>query len=146
MQYSYQTLIEFMETQIPFNRLIGLKVEHIERGKVVLKVPFFSQAIGDPFRPALHGGLLSTLADTAGGLAVFTQVQDHQVVSTLDLRIDYLRPGQINCDLFGSSKVLRLGKRVGVTQTTLYHNDIDQPVAIATAAYTVVESKGLEQV
>ena len=134
-----------METQIPFNRFVGLKVEDLERGQALLKIPFFPQAIGDPFRPALHGGLLSMLADTAGGLAVFTQIQDDQVVSTLDLRIDYLRPGQIKCDLFGSAKVLRLGKRIGVTQTTLYHHNQDLPIATAIAAYNIVDSKGLGQ-
>ena len=141
MKYSYEQLIHLMEDQIPFNRFLGVKVDSISRGHTLLKIPFFPQAIGDPFRPALHGGLISMLADTAGGLAIFTKVEDTQVVSTLDLRIDYLRPGQINHDLFASSEVVRMGNRFGVVHTVIYQQDPTQPVATSTGVYTIVESK-----
>ena len=59
-----------------------------------LQLPYRAELIGDASRPALHGGVISTLIDVAGGFAVWTQlagVEDR--VSTIDLRVDYLAPG-----------------------------------------------------
>ena len=79
-------------------------------------MPFTDEWIGDPNRPALHGGLLSTIADAAGGLAVFSRLPDlSDRASTVDLRVDYLRPGLLE-DLYCDAEVLRLGNRVAVTE------------------------------
>jgi uncharacterized protein (TIGR00369 family) len=134
-------LTQFMEQSIPFNRLLGMKVDHMAAGEVILRIPSRPELIGDPFRPALHGGVTSALADTAGGLAVFTQIQSDQTTSTVDLRVDYLRPGETTMDLLAKSKVIRLGNRVAATQTVVYQDDIDNPVAVATGVYNVIAVK-----
>jgi uncharacterized protein (TIGR00369 family) len=132
------TLTEFMENEIPFNRLLGMKVDHMAAGEVILRIPSRPELIGDPFRPALHGGVTSALADTAGGLAVFTRIQRDQTTSTVDLRVDYLRPGETTMDLLAKSTVIRLGNRVAAAQTVVYQDDIDNPVAVATGVYNVI--------
>jgi uncharacterized protein (TIGR00369 family) len=139
--YTEKTLIEFMESGIPFNRHLGMKVDHMAPGEVIIRIPTRPELIGDPFRPALHGGVTSALADTAGGLAVFTKIQSDQTCSTVDLRVDYLRPGETTMDLRAKSEVIRLGNRVAATQTVVYQDDIDKPVAIATAVYNIIEVK-----
>jgi acyl-coenzyme A thioesterase PaaI-like protein len=59
----------------------------------------------------------------------------------VDLRVDYLRPGNVDIDLFAQSKVLRIGNRVAATHTVLYQNDIDKPIATASAVYNLVTEK-----
>ena len=137
------TLTEFMENEIPFNRLLGMKVDHMAAGEVILRIPSRPELIGDPFRPALHGGVTSALADTAGGLAVFTRIQRDQTTSTVDLRVDYLRPGETTMDLLAKSTVIRLGNRVAAAQTVVYQDDIENPVAVATGVYNVIAVKEL---
>ena len=111
-----QQLVEFFEQNIPFNRHLGVSVTEISEGKCTIRVPFTEEWIGDPNRPALHGGLLSTIADAAGGLAVFSRLPDlSDRASTVDLRVDYLRPGLLE-DLYCDAEVLRLGNRVAVTE------------------------------
>src|SRR5690606_14984827 len=85
-------IIAFMEEQIPFNRLLGIRCEALDDGVAVLRLPFRDVLIGDSSRPALHGGVLSTLVDTAGGAAAFTTLETSQVVATIDMLVDYLRP------------------------------------------------------
>ena len=55
---------------------------------------FKPEFIGDPNREALHGGVLSTLIDTTGGLCCWSTLRhQNDRVSTIDLRIDYLLKG-----------------------------------------------------
>src|SRR3954469_9675135 len=69
-------LARFMRESIPFNAVLGVRVITLEKGWARLEVPFRPELIGDPMRPALHGGVLSALADTAGGAAVWTDLDD----------------------------------------------------------------------
>lgn len=108
----------FIEENIPFNRFLGFRALELRRGFASLLMPFREEFVGDPFRPALHGGTLSALADTAGGAAVFTATEMGSRVSTIDLRIDYLRPGR-PADVVAEATLIRLGNRVGVTRIML---------------------------
>ena len=56
------------EQLIPFNRYLGMKARKVEEGLVELEVPFRKEFIGNPALPALHGGVVSALLDTAGVL------------------------------------------------------------------------------
>ena len=134
-------LIAFFEEQIPFNAHLGMQVDVLEEGRCVLRVPYRDHLVGDPFRPALHGGVISTLADTAGGLAVFSQL-DHTTsrVSTVDLRVDYLRPGRAE-DLRCVAEVLRAGNKVAVTKMEVVQGE-GYLVADGRAVYNVVHKGG----
>jgi uncharacterized protein (TIGR00369 family) len=126
-----EELARFMEQGIPFNKVLGLKLRSLEKGRALLEVPFRDELVGDPFRPALHGGVLSALADTAGGAAVWGSVPDPRSrVSTIDLRLDYLRPARLEAVL-ADARVVRLGNRVGVVDMRLFHES-DEAVTIAT--------------
>ena len=118
---SPERLKHLMEEAIPFNRLLGVRLAHLERGKARLEVPFREELVGDPLRPALHGGVLSALADAAGGAAVWASVDDERArISTIDLRIDYLRPARLEL-IVAEASVVRLGNRVGVVDVRLFH-------------------------
>lgn len=128
---------ELFLTRIPFNRVLGIEIVQLSPGEALFSVPFRPELIGDPDRPALHGGVLSAVADTCGGCAVWTAVGEDDRVSTIDLRVDYLRPGQPE-ELRCVGRVLRLGNRVGVAQITLFHPSAeDTPIAEAKGVYSV---------
>ena len=58
-------VLRLMWEQAPFNRLLGLKGESLEPGHAVITLPVREDFVGDPRRPALHGGVVSALIDTA---------------------------------------------------------------------------------
>ena len=123
--------------KIPFNRVLGIEILELSPGKALFSVPFRSQLIGDPIREALHGGVISAVADTCGGCAVWSAVRDEDRVSTIDLRVDYLRPGRPE-ELRCRGEVLRLGNRVGVAHMSLFHpSSPDECVAEAKGVYSV---------
>jgi uncharacterized protein (TIGR00369 family) len=138
----YEALKHFMETGIPFNRVLGLRVITLEKGHARLEVPFRDELVGDPFRPALHGGVLSALADTAGGAAVWSGVGDIRArVSTIDLRVDYLRPARLEA-IVADARVVRVGNRVGVVDVALFHPTAEHEVfATCKAVYNVSPPK-----
>ena len=136
-------LADFMERGIPFNRHLGMKVASLSVGACRLELPFDEVLVGDPTRPALHGGVISTLADTAGGLACFSTLESAEDrVSTVDLRVDYLRPAPPQT-LWCAAHVVRAGNRVAVTRMEVFAgegepNERSEPVATATGVYNVV--------
>jgi len=107
-----QEVLREMEQSSPFNRLLGIKGEWVEPGRGVLVLPVRPDFVGDPRRPALHGGVLSALIDTAGGLAAWSALDGHESVSTVDLRVDYLEPAGLGGPLRAEAELVRKGNRV----------------------------------
>ncbi len=135
----YAGLRRFFEEEIRFNRFLGMRVEALEEGYARLRVPFSEELVGDPFRPSLHGGVVSSLADTAGGIAAFTCVRPGDRLSTVDLRVDYLRPAALE-DLVAEGRVLRIGNRVAVADIVVHQGDPDRHVATGKGVYNVKRS------
>ena len=128
---------EFFSQSIPFNRFLGIQLVSLEHGVATLKLPFKPELVGDPFRPALHGGVIATMLDTAGGASVFSAVALGDKVSTVDLRVDYLRPGRLE-DLWAEARVRRVGNRMGVASIRAYHASApDESVAEAMGVYNI---------
>ena len=115
-----QPMAHFVERGVPFNKHLGIQVEFLKPGHCVLRVPFQDTWIGDPTRPALHGGVMASVVDAGSGAATFTKLENvADRISTVDLRIDYLGPAP-SADLFAESTVLRMGNRVAVCRTEVY--------------------------
>ena len=112
---------------------------HEYQGKQLLKAAGIKLA---------SGGVVSTMLDIAGGLAVFhilrkdmkeqpleEQVKRLNMVKTIDMRVDFLRPPKGN-EFTGTASILRRGNKVAVTRMEL-HNDDDKLIAVGTGTYTV---------
>lgn len=111
-RFSPEELLRIMEEHVPFNRLLGIRGESISPGRGVLVLPVRPDLIGDPRRPALHGGVLSALIDTAGGVAAWSALSAEETVSTVDLRVDYLEPAGLGGPLRAEAELIRKGNRV----------------------------------
>jgi uncharacterized protein (TIGR00369 family) len=130
-------LLAQIDRMIPFNVFLGIHVTEASDGFVRLELPFRQEFIGDPWRPALHGGTISTLIDTAGGFAVWTQISIEDRVSTIDLRVDYLAPAAPE-NLIAEARVVRVGNRVGVTDIKCIQPSApERVVATGKAVYNI---------
>jgi len=96
----------------------------------------------------LHGGVISAGLDAMGGLAVMAAIGARHMdepplqrlhrfakLGTIDLRIDYLRPGT-GAWFEATAEVTRLGGRIGSTQMRLV-NDAGALIATGAAAYVI---------
>jgi uncharacterized protein (TIGR00369 family) len=136
-------LRQLMEEIIPFNVHVGVRVSEVDRGRVRLEVPFRPELIGDPMRQAVHGGVISMLADTAGGAAIWSTLDEPRArISTIDIRVDYLRPGRRET-IVAEATVVRLGKRVAVVDTRLFHPSAPtESIATGKGVYNIAYPKG----
>jgi uncharacterized protein (TIGR00369 family) len=126
------------EELIPFNRFLGVRVVALEPGRVEMEIPFRDELVGDPVKPALHGGLIATLADTAGGIAIWGALDNPVArVSTVDIRIDYLRPGRLE-PLLAEAVAVRVGRTVAVADIRVFHDSArEAPVATGKGVYSI---------
>jgi uncharacterized protein (TIGR00369 family) len=133
------------EQGVPFNSVLGLKVESMDASAPKLRFDMRPELIGNPRRQILHGGVISAVLDVAAGfaihLAVLKQRTEHAqeahipTIGTIDLRVDYLRPGRGNY-FIATGRVVRLGNRVAVAHMDLV-NDSGEQIATGGAAYMV---------
>ncbi|MBN2800341.1 MAG: hotdog fold thioesterase [Deltaproteobacteria bacterium] len=133
-------VIRFFEESLPFNKHLGMKVVEVGDGICKVQIPFQEHLVGDPSRPALHGGVISALADTAGGLAaaLFAGVSlPEDRLSTVDLRVDYLRPALLE-RLCCEARLVRSGNRVAVAAMVIHQRDGTRVVAEARGVYSLV--------
>jgi uncharacterized protein (TIGR00369 family) len=137
-----EVLRQVMEEVIPFNRFLGVKLAATRKGFARLEIPFRDELVGDPMRPALHGGVLSALGDAAGGAAVWAGMDDDNArISTIDLRIDYLRPARLTT-LVAEANLVRLGNRVGVADVRIFNADTEgDTVATVKGVYNITIKK-----
>ena len=133
------------EQMIPFNRVLGLKIDSLDSKTPRLRFDMRPELVGNPVRQILHGGVISATLDVVGGLAIAlaslakkaeeTPARQFPNIGTIDLRIDYLRPGRGKF-FIASGRVVRLGGRVAVAHMELV-NDTGDQIATGSAAYIV---------
>lgn len=140
-------LIDLIERKIVFNQVLGLRVQQL-RPNLVLRFEMRQDLVGHYHYGRLHGGVISATLDALGGLSLIVALAEKHVhesaeqtmlrfikLGTIDLRVDYLRPG-LGRWFDASGEIMRLGGRVGTTQMRL-HNDEGVLIATAAGAYIV---------
>ncbi len=133
---------------LPFNRLLGLTVSHINGDGAGFNFDMNETLVGNIVHGMLHGGVIATVLDATGGLTATAstmtrlagaskediQMKIHKI-GTIDLRVDYLRPGKgTHFKSFGS--VMRTGNKVSVTRMELMNQD-NILIAVGTGTYIV---------
>ncbi|TLX63293.1 thioesterase family protein [Stutzerimonas nosocomialis] len=132
--------------RIPFNRNLGIELDEVSSERVVMHLPMKPELIGNFVQGILHGGVIASLLDVVGGaMALVGAFEKHRHLSTeerlaslsrlgtIDLRIDYLRPGRGE-RFSASAALLRSGNKVAVVRSEL-HNEKGVLVAVGTGTY-----------
>lgn len=128
---------DIIENVIPLHKLLNFKLIDIKDGYAKMMVPAQEALVGDPRTQALHGGVIATIMDSVGGAAgMTTLLSTDDKISTIDIRVDYLRPGQTK-DLFVEGEIVRSGNRILVTRMIAYHDNKDELVAEGKGVYNV---------
>ncbi|MFB6270878.1 MAG: PaaI family thioesterase [Halobacterium sp.] len=115
---------------MPFADYLGIEVTEVLDGHAEGRVTVTEELSWHAEDVKAHGGVTFTLADTVGGAALVSLVD--QPVPTVDMRIDYLAVGA--GDLRAEGDVVRCGSDVGVVDVEVYDEDGEQ-VADARGVY-----------
>jgi uncharacterized protein (TIGR00369 family) len=125
-------LKKIFEEMISFNRVLGLKIHDLGPARVRARIQMKPELVGHFSYNRIHGGVISAGLDAMGGLAVMAAIGARHMdeaplqrlrrfanLGTIDLRVDYLRPG-IGEYFDLQAEVLRLGSRVASTRMEFF--------------------------
>ncbi|WP_144392391.1 thioesterase family protein [Pleionea sediminis] len=134
--------------KIPFNKLIGLRIKQCEREICSVEFDNKPELVGNFVQGILHGGVIASSIDVAGGIMAAIGLmqknpETHQQelldkiakLGTIDLRIDYVRPGRGSV-FEATAKILRAGNKVAVVRMEL-HNEEGILIALGTGTYLI---------
>lgn len=116
---------------------LGIDLVSIDPGKVLMKVDWRPELVGNPDTGVIHGGVITTLLDTVAGLVTYTQVPKGSSIATLDIRIDYLKPAMPRQPIFGEGEVYRLTQSVAFIKASAYQDEPDNAIANCLATFMV---------
>ena len=120
---------------IPHQRAIGFELVELGSDFAVGRVPYRDSLVGNPTSGVVHGGIVTTLLDTVGGMAALARQGAFVVMATLDLRIDYLRPSTPREDLVARVECYKLTRNVAFTRGFAFNEAPEDPLASMTATY-----------
>lgn len=119
---------------IPFNSYLGLRLVRLHADGVT---------IGCNVRPelrnrsgVLHGGVSATLADVAVGVALTRHFGRPRAATTVELKINYLRP-VAEGEVTARSHLLRVGKNLCTARVDVFDHR-RQPAAVALVTYMIL--------
>lgn len=143
-----QLIGEIFVYHMPFNQALGLTLDTLAADYAEIGFSNKSMLVGNAAQRILHGGVIASVLDVAAGLVcVSSSLTRQQEISeadlrqklskmgTIDLRVDYLRPGRGE-RFIASSRLLRAGNKVAVARVEL-HNENGLYIATATATYLI---------
>jgi uncharacterized protein (TIGR00369 family) len=141
-------LKDIFERKIVFNTVLGLQITHLSPERVTARIDMRHELVGHYAYNRVHGGVISAGLDAMGGLAVMAAIGARHMdeppeqrlhrfakLGTIDLRIDYLRPG-IGEYFELQAEVLRLGSRVASTRMG-FHGPDGKLLSTGAGAYIV---------
>jgi uncharacterized protein (TIGR00369 family) len=141
-------LKEIYERGMPFHRLLKVQITTFTATDVEVRIDMREELVGNFIRGILHGGVISSILDLTGGLVASVELLKHlegldveelakrmAKIGTIDIRVDYLRPGK--GEFFtATGSVLRKGSKVAVVRTELI-NDQKVLIAAGTGTYLI---------
>ena len=110
-------------------QVLGMRVHSADTDGMTLVLPYSPHIVGNPQTGVIHGGALTSLMDTACGIATLCVLPEFEVCPTLDLRIDYMHPAEPHKDVFGFAQCYRVTTDVMFIRGFAYQADPQQPIA-----------------
>ena len=98
----------------PIARLIGFQPLSVVPGRAVFELETDLKRQANPMG-TLHGGILCDLADAAMGFAYASTLEENETFTTLELKINFLRPVW-HTRLTATGRLVQRGRTVGLVE------------------------------
>lgn len=125
----FQRLVE----AIPFARMLGLEVSR-EGDGLLTKMRHAPHHVGNSLLPALHGGTLGALLESAAIFALLWEGTAAGTPKTINITVQFLRTARTT-DTFARAELFKQGRRVATVRATAWQDAPDKPVAAAQAQF-----------
>lgn len=104
----------------PIMGTMGMRIVKFDEGVAVLSMRAdrrFHNPMG-----TVHGGVMTDLADACMGIATMTTLADGESFTTLELKMNFLRP-VVEDDLTAEAKVVHRGRTVAVAEVAVKNSE-----------------------
>ncbi|MDA1369674.1 MAG: PaaI family thioesterase [Proteobacteria bacterium] len=118
----------------PYGEFLGIEIVEFSAGKATCSIELKDHHLNNGGR--VHGGVLTSLADTAAGVAVRSVRPEGKLSATTDLSISFIRPPRGN-SLLAVAEVIHAGRQLFRCEIAIYCED--KLVAKTTATFMLVE-------
>ena len=113
-----QAIVAGKIANVPIGQTLGFRLVEADRGRVALSGQPDARAYN--LIGTVHGGWAASILDTALALSVLSTLNAEQGFTTVDIRINYLRPltretGTVRAE----GRVLQVGRRLGYSEADL---------------------------
>lgn len=120
--------------QAPYFQLLGMEVVELAEGYARMIVPVKDSM--NSILGGLHGGVLSSLSDSAVAMALFTMIGPGDKPVTVELNINYLKPvrdGQLTAEAY----IVSRGRTIAVGDVDITDGP-DRLIAKSRATYMII--------
>ena len=122
-------------TMSPYGAFLGIEIVEYSEGQSSCRLALKDHHMNSGGR--IHGGVLTSLADTAAGVALRTVRPEGKLSVTTDLSISFIRPPQ-GGSLEAKASILHAGRRLVRCEIDVYSDY--QLVAKSSATFMIIES------
>jgi len=117
----------------PAWRLLGMDMAEARRGLAVMEIACREELLNS--QGVMHGGFISTLADSAMARAMASVLPEGGRHSTFDLKMNFISSVRVGDKVRATGKVLHQGRRTGVAECRVVCGE--RLVATATASFII---------
>lgn len=137
MRFSAERYLEGMRRFIavlPQCQALNMQAISADHQQVTLAVPFADHLMGNTRKQLIHGGVISTLLDTACGSVAVCALPRFEMCPTLDLRLDHLRPALAGRTLYCRASIVKVTPNIIFTEGVVYQDE-GEPITRAVANF-----------
>lgn len=119
--------VDALLNAVPYCAHLGIR-GRIEEDGVILELPFAQHLVGNPMIPALHGGVIGSLLETAAIVQVIWETGITKLPKPVDITVDYLRTGRAVTSSV-RARLARQGRRVVNVHAEMWQDNPQRPIA-----------------
>jgi len=152
------TALTKLVEQVPYTDWLGVSFER-KGYELTAVLRFAEKVVGNPMLPAIHGGVTAAFLEATATVqlawsmlwdeiesgridaAALTPGTMPHLPKTIDLTVDYLRPG-LPRDAYARAKVVRSGRRYASVQVEAWQDNRDRLFAAATGHFLMPAREG----
>jgi uncharacterized protein (TIGR00369 family) len=134
-------LIKRAKTKTPFWSLLDMEVVDVKKGWAKTRIPF-AQKLANANGVA-HGGAIFSAADTAVGIALVGLVSREDLITTMEMKINYVKPFDSG-EIIAEAKIIHKGSNTAIGDVEV-RDSSGSLVAKAVSTYAIVKKSDKKQ-
>ena len=130
-----EALLTKTKSNSPFWQLLDMDLIDVKKGYAKTKVPY-SQQLHNA-NGVIHGGVIFSAADTAVGLALVGMVGRRDILTTIEMKINFLKPFESG-EIIAEAKIIHKGSQTAIGDVDIRDSE-GNLVAKAISTYAIIK-------